>query len=66
MSVDNAGYVGQGYPTDDVRSRLIHIGDTLNPVQPSQLPGRLQAAGLVETQVDCSHNSLRFRARRPL
>ena len=45
--------------------KLIHIGDTLNLVQPARLPGRLQAAGLVETRVDCSEHSLRFRARRP-
>jgi ubiquinone/menaquinone biosynthesis C-methylase UbiE len=44
--------------------KLIHIGDTLNLVDPDGLPGRLQAAGLTTTQVDRSERSMRFRARR--
>jgi ubiquinone/menaquinone biosynthesis C-methylase UbiE len=45
--------------------RLIHIGDTLNLVDPARLPGRLTAAGLGNPQVECTERSLRFRARRP-
>jgi ubiquinone/menaquinone biosynthesis C-methylase UbiE len=47
------------------RFKLIHIGDTLTLVDPSELPARLQAAGLVCPRVDVSERSLRFRARRP-
>jgi SAM-dependent methyltransferase len=45
--------------------KLIHIGDTLAPVDPAGLPVRLRAAGLSAVQVDCSERSLRFRAQRP-
>lgn len=44
--------------------KLIHVGDTLNLVEPSTLPGRLKAAGLTEPQVELGGRSLRFRARR--
>lgn len=44
--------------------KLIHIGDTLNPVDPAGLPDRLTAAGLSAPQVDLSDRSMRFRARR--
>lgn len=45
--------------------RLIHVGDTLVPLDPRGLPARLRLAGLSEPQVDCSERSVRFRARRP-
>jgi ubiquinone/menaquinone biosynthesis C-methylase UbiE len=46
--------------------RLLHVGDTLLPVGPDQLSGRLQAAGLTEAQVSRGGRSFRFRARKPL
>ncbi|MFZ0043411.1 MAG: class I SAM-dependent methyltransferase [Solirubrobacteraceae bacterium] len=48
-----------------LKFRLIHIGDTLNLIDPAGLPQRLAAAGLVSIEVDTSERSLRFRARRP-
>jgi len=45
--------------------RLLHIRDTLVPVSPDALSGRLRAAGLAETAVSQSKSSFRFRAIRP-
>jgi ubiquinone/menaquinone biosynthesis C-methylase UbiE len=45
--------------------KAIHIGDTLVPVYPHDLPERLARAGLSEARVDTSSRSLRFRARKP-
>lgn len=45
--------------------KTIHIGDTLVPVDPEDLPDRLVRAGLEDVRVDTSSRSLRFRARRP-
>ena len=44
--------------------KLIHIGDTLNPVDPSSLPERLERAGFAGAQVSTSKTSFRFRAER--
>ncbi|HWX75611.1 MAG TPA: class I SAM-dependent methyltransferase [Solirubrobacteraceae bacterium] len=46
--------------------RLLHVGDTLVPVAPEHLAGRLAAAGLAEPQVSRGGSSFRFRARKPL
>jgi SAM-dependent methyltransferase len=46
--------------------KMIHVGDTLTPVDPGSLPDRLTACGYAEVQVDTGGRSLRFRARRPL
>jgi ubiquinone/menaquinone biosynthesis C-methylase UbiE len=45
--------------------KLIHIGDTLVPIDPQTMPDRLRAAGLSEPVVDRADGSFRFRARRP-
>lgn len=45
--------------------KTIHIGDTLVPVDPHDLPDRLARAGLNDVRVDTSPRSLRFRARKP-
>lgn len=47
------------------RFRLIHIGDTLLPVDPRELPARLEAAGLTDPDVGIGSRSLRFRAWKP-
>ena len=44
--------------------KLIHIGDTLLPLDPDELPGRLERAGLSDPLVERSDGSMRFRARR--
>ena len=45
--------------------RLIHIGDTLQPIDPEGLPARLGEAGLADAVVDEAGGSFRFRAIRP-
>jgi hypothetical protein len=45
--------------------RLIHASDTLNLLDPDDLPGRLEAAGMAEPRVDRGGRPVRFRARRP-
>jgi hypothetical protein len=45
--------------------KLIHIGDTLVPIDPDELPSRLVAAGFERPAVDRVQRSFRFRARTP-
>ncbi len=45
--------------------KLLHVGDTLVPVPPDELPARLEYAGLIEPRVDTGDHSFRFRARKP-
>jgi len=44
--------------------RLIHLGDTLVPVNPDTLEARLEAAGFTENLVETNPYAFRFRARR--
>jgi ubiquinone/menaquinone biosynthesis C-methylase UbiE len=46
--------------------KLIHIGDTLVPVEPEGMCERMQAAGLVEPRVSRGGRSFRFRASKPV
>jgi SAM-dependent methyltransferase len=48
-----------------LRMRLIHVGDTLIPLDPDELPARLERAGLRDAQVDVREHRLRFRGRKP-
>ena len=45
--------------------KLIHVGDTLNLIDPDRLPDRLNAAGLADATVERGGRSMRFRARKP-
>ena len=45
--------------------RVIHVGDTLNPVPAETLPGRLAGAGFSSAEVDSGKRAIRFRARKP-
>jgi SAM-dependent methyltransferase len=45
--------------------RLLHVADTLVPVAPGELAGRLARAGLEDPQVQRAGRSFRFRARKP-
>jgi ubiquinone/menaquinone biosynthesis C-methylase UbiE len=45
--------------------RLLHVNDTLVPVDPGGLPARLERAGLREPRVDVAGSSFRFRATKP-
>jgi ubiquinone/menaquinone biosynthesis C-methylase UbiE len=46
--------------------KLIHVGDTLLPIDADEMPQRLQAAGLAEPLIDRANGTFRFRARKPL
>lgn len=46
--------------------KLIHIGDTLLPLAPREMPQRLREAGLEQPVVDRVEGSFRFRAQKPL
>jgi SAM-dependent methyltransferase len=45
--------------------KLLHVGDTLVPVAPGELPARLERSGFIEPRVDVDGGSFRFRARKP-
>lgn len=45
--------------------KLIHVGETLNPLDPERLPARLRASGFERVSVETGGRSLRFRAYRP-
>ena len=55
--------------TDSVGTGLvfkaIHVGDTLQPIDPDGLGARLQAAGLEDAKVSPHGGTFRFRARKP-
>ena len=44
--------------------RLVHLGDTYNPVEPDTLGRRLEAAGFAGVAVEQSRTRFRFRAMR--
>jgi hypothetical protein len=46
--------------------RLIHIGDTLVPVDPDSFGTRLESAGFEVHAVEKGAEAFRFCARRPL
>jgi hypothetical protein len=48
-----------------LRFRLLHVGDTMVPVDPATLPERLRAAGLADAAVRQAPRSIAFRAVRP-
>jgi ubiquinone/menaquinone biosynthesis C-methylase UbiE len=45
--------------------KLIHVGDTLNLLDPGRLPHRFADAGLTDATVERGGRSIRFRARKP-
>lgn len=45
--------------------KIIHIGDTLVPVDPATFSGRLQSAGFEVLEIAKNSQAFRFRARRP-
>jgi ubiquinone/menaquinone biosynthesis C-methylase UbiE len=45
--------------------RAIHIGDTLNLVDPGTFGSRLTAAGFADPQIDTAKRSFRWRAVKP-
>jgi SAM-dependent methyltransferase len=51
---------------DKLRMRLIHIGDTLVPVNLDTLGARLTKAGFEHVSIDVNPYAFRFRAQRPI
>jgi ubiquinone/menaquinone biosynthesis C-methylase UbiE len=54
--------------SDSIQSlllRLMHIGDTLVPIDPDTFGRRLEAAGFEVVEVEKSSDAFRFHARRP-
>jgi ubiquinone/menaquinone biosynthesis C-methylase UbiE len=49
-----------------LRMRLIHIGDTLLPVDPDTFGLRLEAAGFQVEKIEKNSDAFRFQARRPM
>jgi ubiquinone/menaquinone biosynthesis C-methylase UbiE len=47
-----------------LRMRLLHIHDTLVPVDPDRFGGRLEAAGFTNIQIEKNERRFRFQARR--
>jgi ubiquinone/menaquinone biosynthesis C-methylase UbiE len=45
--------------------QLLHVRDTLVPVDPDELPARMERAGFIEPHVDTGGQSFRFHARKP-
>ena len=45
--------------------KVIHIADTLVPVDPQAFPARLRAAGFEDASVETNDRAFRFRARKP-
>lgn len=55
--------------TDSLQSRvleLIHLFDTLVPIDPETLPQRLTAAGFENVKVELNPYAFRFRASKPI
>jgi hypothetical protein len=45
--------------------RMIHIGDTLIPIDPDTVSARLEVAGLEVLEIEKNSRAFRFHARRP-
>jgi len=45
--------------------RLLHLFDTLTPIDPRTFGARLEASGFVDAHVEVRESRFRFRARRP-
>ncbi|HEY1800373.1 MAG TPA: class I SAM-dependent methyltransferase [Terriglobales bacterium] len=45
--------------------RILHIGDTLVPIDPERFPARLESAGFKDIVVETGARRFRFQARKP-
>ena len=53
----------EGY--DNERTRRAHVGDQFVPVDPEELPRRLEAIGFTGVEVEHGEFDFRFQARKP-
>jgi len=60
-----AGVLAGQDSLDSEELRALHVDDTYVPVDPARLPGRLEAAGFVDVDVDTNEYAVRFRAHKP-
>ncbi|MFJ4649829.1 class I SAM-dependent methyltransferase [Nocardia sp. NPDC088792] len=51
---------------DRLPFRLMHLGDTYNPIPPATLPARLARAGFTDIAVETGTGIFRFNAHRPV
>jgi phosphohistidine swiveling domain-containing protein len=58
-------FTGTDSLSSGVVFKLIHVGDTLNLIDPDTLPGRLQNAGMDRPEVKVGGRSFRWRATKP-
>jgi len=45
--------------------RIIHLGDTMEAIEPATLNGRLKSAGFMSIRVELGAGRFRFSAKRP-
>jgi SAM-dependent methyltransferase len=45
--------------------RLLHLGDTMVPIDPATLPRRLEERGFVDVAVEVGKAAVKFRGRKP-
>jgi ubiquinone/menaquinone biosynthesis C-methylase UbiE len=45
--------------------RVLHIRDTLVPIDPKKFPARLESAGFEDVSIEVAEGRFRFRARKP-
>jgi ubiquinone/menaquinone biosynthesis C-methylase UbiE len=60
---------GEFVGSDSLQSifmRLIHIGDTLVPIDPDRFGVRLESAGFEVLEIEKQRDAFRFRARKPI
>jgi hypothetical protein len=48
-----------------VGMRVLHLYDTLVPINPDTFASRLETAGFRDVLIDANSHAFRFRARRP-
>ena len=63
--IEPGGFFAGSDSMQSVLMRLIHIGDTLVPIDPDTFGVRLEAAGFEVLQVGKNSEAFRFLARRP-
>ena len=51
-----------GIASDELEA--LHVDDTYVPVDPAELPARLEAAGFADVSVETNEYAVRFRARK--
>ena len=64
-SCDRAEFWSGSEGYDNERTRRAHVGDQFVPVDPEELPRRLEAIGFTGAEVEHGEFDFRFQARKP-